>query len=145
MAGSSTLTVAPDNLLYFLTDGTPHDTTVFLRRGLKARPGKFERMVAQWCLEMAHPTARWIIPDPDGGRGAVFDRDREMVRQSDLVLAFFSPGLKMEGGTGHVVECAIDLNVPCYSWEIHRDIVRVGEHDPDAIWQGTVNEWFRTE
>jgi hypothetical protein len=145
VAGSSKLKVVPDNLLYFLTDGTPRDTRVFLRRGMQATPGKFERLVAQWCLEYAHPEARWIIPDPEDGPGAAFIRDREMVRQSDLVLAFFAPEMLMDGGTGHIVECAIDLAVPCYSWQVTRDIVRVGEHDPDAVWQGTIREWFEVE
>jgi len=112
---------------------------------MKSRPGKFEQMIARWCLEMGHPEARWVVPDPDGGPGAVFNRDREMVKRADLVLAFFAPGATMEGGTGHVVECAIDLAIPCYSWVVDRDIVRAGEHDPDASWQGTIHEWFATE
>ncbi|HET9614098.1 MAG TPA: hypothetical protein VFP22_04720 [Candidatus Limnocylindrales bacterium] len=109
---------------------------------MKATPGKFERMVAQWCLEMAHPDVRWVLPDPAAGSSQVFNRDRDMVRQSDLVLAFFDPENVMTGGTGHVVECAIDLGIPCYSWTIGRDIVRLGEHDPEADWQGLIRDWF---
>lgn len=102
-------------------------------------------MIAEWCKQFSHVEARWIIPDFDAGPGAVFDRDNEMVRRSDLVLAFFAPGRMMEGGTGHVVESAIDQGVPVYSFEVNGALVRTGENDPDASWQSLINFWFFPE
>lgn len=135
----------PDNLLYFLTDGSDKDTTVYLRRGLKSKPGMFERLVSQWCREMGHPEVRWILPDPELGAAQVFMRDSDLVRASDLVLAFFEPGAAMTGGTGHVVERAIDTGVPVYSWTVADDIERLGEHDPEGAWQELINSWFNPE
>ena len=142
VVGASALDVVPDNLLYFLTDGTAASTIVYLRRGLKSKPGMFERLVASWCREMGHPEVRWVLPDPELGAGSVFLRDNELVAASDLVLAFFAPGHHMEGGTGHVVERAIDSGVPVYSWVVGDDISRVGESDPEATWQELIQAWF---
>lgn len=142
MAGASALGVVPDQLLYFIGDALPNNSRVFLRRGMKGAPGSFERLVFEWCRQFNHVEPRWVIPDFESGPGAVFNRDNEMVRGSDLVLAFFAPGRMMEGGTGHVVESAIDQGVPVYSFELGDSLVRVGEHDPDAAWQGTIKHWF---
>ncbi len=145
VAASAALRIAPDQLLYFLADGIPNNSRVWLRRGLKGTPGVFERMVAEWCRQYPHVEARWIIPDFDEGPGAVFNRDNAMVRDSDLVLAFFAPGRMMEGGTGHVVEAAIDQGVPVYSFELNGGLKRVGEHDLEASWQATIQSWFEAE
>jgi hypothetical protein len=57
-----------------------------------------------------------------------------MTRRADLVLCYFSLP-RMEGGTEHIVEKALDAQVPVYSWGLDRDhFVRIGEHDADAIW-----------
>jgi hypothetical protein len=124
-------------------DGLPHGTTVLLRRGNHTDPGQFERLIRHIVQESYHLEARWSIPDLDGGPGATFNRDNEMVSQADLVLAFFEPGHIMAGGTGHVVETAIDRGVPVYSFaQSHSSLDRVGEHDPDALWQETVRAYF---
>jgi hypothetical protein len=115
---------------------------VILRRGLKAKPGRFERMVAAWCKEMGHPEVYWALPDPSLGSAQVFTRDRDMVSGADIVLAFFSEGHVMEGGTGHVVEAAIDHNVPTYSFTLGESIQRVGEHDPTDEWGDVMDAWF---
>jgi hypothetical protein len=46
-----------------------------------------------------------------GPRASNFKRDYELVSGADLVLAFFSEGSDMGGGTGHVVKAAIDREV----------------------------------
>jgi nucleoside 2-deoxyribosyltransferase len=84
-----------------------------------------------------------MVPVPEGGPGVVFERDIEMVGLSDLVLAFFAPYHAMEGGTGHVVEVAIDRNVPVYSYTLDDEtLTRVGDHDPEATWQPLIKEYF---
>ncbi len=145
VAAAAALEVVPDALLHFIADGLPNNSRVFLRRGLKGKPGKFELMIAEWCRQYGHVEVRWEIPDFEEGAGAVFNRDNAMVRGSDLVLAFFAPGRMMQGGTGHVVEAAIDQGVPVYSFELNGGLVRVGENDPDAAWQPTIDSWFSAE
>ncbi|HEX5016537.1 MAG TPA: hypothetical protein VFX15_03000 [Actinomycetes bacterium] len=127
-------------------DALPAQTTVLLRRGNASDPGRFERLVREIIRSYAvHLEYRWVMPDPAAGPGAAFLRDNEMVAASDLVLAFFAPGRMMEGGTGHVVESAIDKNVPVYSFILGETLARVGEHDPDAIWQQQVRAYFDAE
>ena len=124
-------------------DGTPDGTRILLRRGNKGAPGQFERLVREVVRQCSHLDVLWLMPEPDGGPGATFNRDNLMVASSDLVLAFFAPHHVMEGGTGHVVETAIDRNVPVYSFTIDdKALTRVGDHDPDAIWQQTVEAYF---
>jgi hypothetical protein len=123
-------------------EGVARGTTVLLRRGMKSAPGAFERLVAELCRQSDHLEYRWLMPEPGRGPGAAFDRDNEMVRLSDLVLAFFAPGHVMEGGTGHVVETAIDRNVPVYSYAIGNTLTRVGENDPQALWQERLAAYF---
>ena len=129
-------------------DGVEAGTTVLLRRGNKSQPGYFEQVIRELVREQGHHLeVRWVMPDPDGGPGAAFDRDNKMVSMADLVLAFFDPGSLMKGGTGHCVETAVDRNVPVYSF-LDGDLKetgileRVGEHDPDAIWQEKIGAFF---
>lgn len=125
-------------------DATPRDSKVLLRRGLKSPPGVFEKLIRELVREHAgHLEIEWVMPDPEDGPGQTFNRDNAMVAKADLVLAFFAPYHPMEGGTGHVVEAAIDRNVPVYSWEMgNKGLTRVGDHDPDALWQEMVAEYF---
>lgn len=112
---------------------------MLLRRGLKTVPGLFERALAAYCR--AHDIEyEWVLPDPAGGREATYLRDVAMTRRADLVLAFFADE-RMEGGTEHVVEKALDVLTPVYSWGLSGDhFVRIGEHDPDNIW-GQLVPW----
>jgi len=121
----------------------PDPTTILLRRPSERPPGKFEQLVKEVIDHYAfHLSARWMLPVKAGGSGAVFNRDIEMVGLSDLVLAFFAPYHAMEGGTGHVVEVAIDRNVPVYSYTLDETLTRVGDHDPEATWQPLIKEYF---
>jgi hypothetical protein len=143
VAASSSLDVVPQGLLEFLGDGTPDPTVVLLRRGVQSSPGRFESLIAEWCRQFAHLEHRWCFPDPKDGRAQVFNRDAEMVRASDLVLAFFVD--QLEGGTAHVVERAIDLGVPVYSFSLGDEpsgVIRLGEHDPTDSWGAVVDGWF---
>jgi len=74
----------------------------------------------------------------DESRARVYLRDLEYVRKADLVLAYFST-TETSGGTGHVVEKAIDQDVPVYSWGLDGTrFVRIGEHDPFGAWASFV-------
>lgn len=77
---------------------------------------------------------RWCMPDPDNGRESVYLRDVEMTRGADVVLCFFAT-TQMAGGTEHMVEKALDVGTPVYSWGFNgSEFVRIGEHDPDNRW-----------
>jgi hypothetical protein len=126
-------------------DGTPDKTKILLRRGNKAAPGQFEQLIREIVRQSSHLEALWMMPEPNGGPGAAFNRDNLLVASSDLVLAFFAPYHEMEGGTGHVVEAAVDRNVPVYSFTVDdKALTRVGDHDPGAIWQQTVEAYFNS-
>ena len=111
----------------------PIDSVILLRSGNSTRPGRFERIVAQCCMEL-WMSYRWVKPEGDGGRGSTFDRDVSMVGASDVVLAFFAEE-SMSGGTEHVVEKAIDQRVPVYSYGVvDGELIRIGENDPNESW-----------
>lgn len=82
-------------------------------------------------------TVRWSIPQA-GGRSEVFIRDIDMVSQADLLLAVFSEGNEMQGGTGHLVEKAQDFGTPTYAYTFFVDLQRVGEEDPEDRWSSAV-------
>jgi hypothetical protein len=126
----------PDSLIAFVA-GLPASSKLLLRSGNKSEPGLFEQMIAKLAITL-WLDVEWFRPDPAGGRGATFERDLELVRSSDLVLAYFST-TTIIGGTAHVVEKAIDQDVPVYAYGFTGDgYIRVGEHDPDDRWGKSV-------
>lgn len=67
---------------------------------------------------------------PDGltrPAGLTFSRDADMVRRSDKVYAFFASGQFMQGGTGHVVACALREGKPVEAYELDEngDVVEI--------------------
>jgi hypothetical protein len=50
-----------------------------------------------------------------------FNRDVNMVRKADRVYAFFAHGQFMQGGTGHVVSCALRQGIPVEAYELDED------------------------
>jgi hypothetical protein len=110
---------------------------VLLRRGNKADPGIFEQVMAETAVTM-WLDVEWVRPEEDGGRGAVFLRDYDLVSRADLVLCYFDT-TSMSGGTQHVVEAAIDRDTPVYAWGFSGlSFERVGEFDREDIWAGSV-------
>lgn len=110
--------------------GLPEGSTVLLRRGRISAPGDFEVFTQALCLHLGI-NYQWCQPD-EGGREAVYLRDIEMVAQADRVVAYFAPGSEMDGGTGHVVEKAIDADrmVDAYVARPHRGVDWFGGHEP---------------
>lgn len=136
LCGSHDLKGVPETLFKFL-DTLPTGSHVMLRRGLKSKPGLFEQAVAAY-LRLHKIDYWWIAPDPEGGREATYIRDVNMTRRADLVLCYFAAD-RMEGGTEHIVEKALDALTPVYSWGFDGvRFVRIGEHDPDNIWADIV-------
>lgn len=118
-----------DHLLRTLVS-LPGDTVVLLRRGRKTPAGDFESLTQALCLQL-HINYEWCIPD-EGGREAVFQRDISMVDKADAVVAYFAPESVFDGGTGHVVEKAMDADRPVYAYAPTRGVGVhwVGGHEP---------------
>ena len=136
LVASSRLEVYPDALVAWI-QGQPADSTLILRRGNKSDPGLFEQVMAK-LAQTLWLSVEWSMPDPELGRSGTFVRDVELVRKVDLVLAYFDT-TEMSGGTAHVVEKAIDQDVPVFAWGLtKKGFVRVGEHDPHGSWSQSV-------
>ena len=134
IVGSRKLQIMPGVILDFLAQ-LPVSAVVQLRCGISTRPGRFERIVNEAAVRL-WLRVRWRQPNPDDGPGMSWQRDVDMVADSDVVLAFFAED-EMSGGTEHVVEKAMDPSqmVPVYSYGV-RDgqLIRIGEHDPNESW-----------
>lgn len=73
-------------------------------------PSPTERFAMEIAPSLGHIVRTWAPALP--GRDSVFRRDFLMVEAANRVIAFFSPGQEMEGGTGHVVKAALDRGIP---------------------------------
>ena len=100
----------------------PIEVKVYLRRPREGEPEAFEVMAFKLCESLSIPV-EWRISEP-GGRVAVFLRDSQMVKDSDAVIAYFDEDHLMSGGTGHVVECAINEEKPVYAYTYDEKGVR---------------------
>lgn len=63
-----------------------------------------------------------------------FRRDVRMVHDADRVYAFFANGQFMQGGTGHVVACALREGKPveAYELDVHGNVVETATDEGDA-------------
>ena len=89
---------------------------ILLRKPLRRASRPFEALVASLAGVLGLRVSDWI-PDP-GGRAQVFLRDVEMVQDADEVVAFFPEDAEMSGGTGHVVEKALDQHKPVRAYAV---------------------------
>ena len=63
-------------------------------------------------------TIRIIYPDyTHYGRGGAFVRNKEIVEQSDRIVAFYASGSFQQGGTANTVEWARKLGKPVEEYE----------------------------
>lgn len=89
---------------------------ILLRRPLHVPPRAFEVLVGSLAIPLGFEVS-WWTPEP-GGRAEVFVRDVDMVKEADQVVAFFPEGAEMTGGTGHVVEKALDQKKPVRAYAV---------------------------
>lgn len=129
---------APFLLIRFL-GALPDDAVVLLRNPYRAgnMPGPFEKDVAALC-DALNILVEWRSPEPtilNPGRVSVYIRDIEMVASADLVLLFFTMEDALYGysGTAHLMDKALDQNVPMYAYRVEDSgqVFRIGEHDPE--------------
>lgn len=120
-------------------------TSVLLRKGNTTPINPFEQFVAELASRLGHPVV-WCTPEVGKGREATYERDIAMADKCDAMIAFFPPDKVMDGGTGHVVEKAIDANrrVDCYIVEKGAKTWVAG-HEPDDRDMTMSEEWARSE
>jgi hypothetical protein len=120
-------------ILFDLLDAKFSSDAIFLlRRPMSRDPERFEQIMAEWMI-LNERIYGWVRPE-GVGRAATYNRDISMVARCDLVLAFFM-GTEMSGGTEHVVEKAIDQQIPVYSYGfVEEGMASIGSHDPANLW-----------
>jgi hypothetical protein len=118
IVGSRTLDLAAVSvpLLNELTR-LPQESMVLIRSPRNEPRGDFEELLVRLCkaLDIDYD---FYLPATGSGRAGVFERDIHMVEHADVVIAYFDPKHIMSGGTGHVVEKAIDAEKPVYAYEV---------------------------
>lgn len=93
------------------------------------RPGGFEQMVSKLAVPLGVEVI-WCRPE-GSEKGNTANRDVDMVRKADFVIAYFTTE-EMDGGTGRLVEIAMACGIPVEGWHIESDgsAQRIGEYDP---------------
>lgn len=108
----------------------PPGSTVLLRapRNPEEPVGKVEAVAAQMATDLKLDV-ELCFPPVDGGREGVFKRDYTMVERADKVVAYFTPEKVMDGGTGHLIEAAMNRDIPSEAWRLDIDgrLDRVGD------------------
>jgi hypothetical protein len=108
---------------------------LLLRRPKSGSPGLFEMLMDKIAASLGVDTI-WFTPEGTG-REATFHRDYRMVEAADVVIAYFTPERVMEGGTAHVVEAALNREVPVYAWVVDdTGVTRLGELELSDIAHG---------
>lgn len=75
----------------------------------------------------------YTVYEVDGpARGGSFVRDLNLINDSDRIIAVFDPERVMEGGTGHIVNKALDerKEVEAYTVDDSGELVLVGGYNP---------------
>jgi len=101
------------------------------------REGKAASSVEELVLKIADRINRPVIPYKAGGRlgSGNWARDVEMMKHSQRLYAFFSPGKFMMGGTAHLVQCALREGLPVEAYELdsHGMVVDAASDEGDLL------------
>ena len=133
--------MAPRLLIRFMA-ALDDDDVVLLRRAMTGEAGIFEREVAA-LAGMLHLAVEWHEPEPTDktpGRAATYTRDMAMLDRADLVLLFFMGTESMDStsGTAHLQEGALQLDRPVYAYNVSAKVERIGEYDPQHLYDQLV-------
>jgi hypothetical protein len=116
----------PDPLLVLrLIESNPGE--ILTRR---TRTSGIDVMVEGLCLVYGHECKTYDMDGPS--RGGTFVRDLSLIKDADKIIAIFAPDRIMEGGTGHIVNKALDerKEVEAYTIDDAGELVLVGGHNP---------------
>jgi hypothetical protein len=116
----------------------PNATTIL--RLIESNPGQIitrttkangiDAVVAGLCLMYGHPCEMYSMEGPS--RGGAYVRDLNLINDADKIIAIFAPDRVMEGGTGHIVNKALDerKEVEAYTIDEQGELVLVGGNNP---------------
>jgi hypothetical protein len=85
------------------------------------------------CAACEHLGKEFTVYDVEGpSRGGAFVRDLTLINDADKIIALFDPERVMEGGTGHIVNKALDerKEVEAYTVDDSGELVLVGGYNP---------------
>lgn len=120
VVGSRALELDGDLAAIILTElvalGEQGCDEILIRKPLTRSRRPFEAFVASLAGVLGLAVTDHV-PEP-GGRQQVFLRDVEMVQAADGVIAYFPEDSEMTGGTGHVVEKALDQARPVRAYAV---------------------------
>jgi hypothetical protein len=107
--------------------------------GVRGSPtGGCSSMVEEMVLRIGNRLERDIIrwQTTESGSSTGFKRDVALVKAADGVFAFFGPELSPEGGTAHVVACALRQGIPVVAFGILDDgsIIELGSDTGELPW-----------
>lgn len=97
-------------------------TATIHTRNAKGGPDQF---IAEAARTMGFSVRTWV---GEGG-ASNYIRDVDMVREADVVYAFFEADHVGEGGTQHVIDKALDQRKAVISYVFDRGLVIVGSYD----------------
>jgi hypothetical protein len=75
-----------------------------------------DSMAQRWAREHGH-AIHIYYPRWENGRSAGFERNKRIVENADIVLAFYQVGRFQQGGTSNTAMWANKLNVPLHEYE----------------------------
>jgi len=89
-----------------------------------------DQFVQAACAYLGRDFTVYKVDGP--ARGGAFIRDLNLINDSDRIIAIFSPDKVMEGGTGHIVNKALDerKEVEAYTVDDSGELVLVGGYNP---------------
>lgn len=98
------------------------DVELAVRANTAKRPASVIELATEEVARICGATLAMYVPGsgPDA-RANIFNRDYTLVTGADLVLAFFTEGSDMGGGTGHVVKAALDRGVAVEAYSVSED------------------------
>lgn len=156
IVGSGDLWVTPKIVSVVLSHilNTKADQVIGVRvpRGADDPTTPLERFVAEIAPELGRVVFRWRAET--NKRESIYKRDYDMVQAATSVLAFFAPDQEMEGGTGHVVQAALNKGTSVEAYRLAENgdpellgsdeaLIQGGGFDPNQfgtfIGTGTVN------
>jgi hypothetical protein len=89
-----------------------------------------DALVIEICRIAGRECKTYPIEGPS--RGGAFVRDLKLIADADKIIAIFAPDRVMEGGTGHIVNKALDerKEVEAYTIDDTGELVLVGGNNP---------------
>lgn len=135
IAGSRALPIDGDLIQILLDEITSLNgrgfEMILLRKPLYGEVRLFESVVTALARAFSL-SVTYYEPEP-GGRAMIFYRDIDMVEDAQEIVAFFPEDGEMLGGTGHVVDTAINQSKPVRAYAVvNGSLVLIGSDNEET-------------